>query len=149
MEMKREEPHADTPWDGRTGDTWSRQIFPLLLGAQPPGSPTGTSVTVPPPQESMRAYAANVYTSVVAELARGPQRRFIAVEQEFFRLWWDHVASEQQKRQVTHHQVTWEDLAGNSMCGGCGGGGLAVTRAVGETRRPQPRDRVSFMLFGC
>nr|XP_020020945.1 epididymis-specific alpha-mannosidase isoform X3 [Castor canadensis] len=51
-------------------------------------------------QESMRAYAANVYTSVVAELARGPQRRFIAVEQEFFRLWWDHVASEQQKRQV-------------------------------------------------
>ncbi|KAM6150178.1 epididymis-specific alpha-mannosidase isoform 2-T2 [Erethizon dorsatum] len=51
-------------------------------------------------QESMRAYAANVYTSVVAELARGEQRRFIAVEQEFFRLWWDGVASEQQKQQV-------------------------------------------------
>uniref|UniRef100_A0A8C6QNE0 Alpha-mannosidase n=1 Tax=Nannospalax galili TaxID=1026970 RepID=A0A8C6QNE0_NANGA len=54
-------------------------------------------------EESMRAYAANVYTSVVAELARGKQRRFIAVEQEFFRLWWDRVASEQQKRQV--HQL--------------------------------------------
>uniref|UniRef100_G1RM65 Alpha-mannosidase n=1 Tax=Nomascus leucogenys TaxID=61853 RepID=G1RM65_NOMLE len=48
----------------------------------------------------MRAYAANVYTSVVEELARGQQRRFIAVEQEFFRLWWDGVASDQQKHQV-------------------------------------------------
>jgi epididymis-specific alpha-mannosidase len=48
----------------------------------------------------MRAYAANVYTTVVAELVRGGQRRFIAVEQEFFRLWWDGVASEQQKQQV-------------------------------------------------
>lgn len=48
----------------------------------------------------MRAYAANVYTSVVAELSRGAHRRFIAVEQEFFRLWWDGVASEQQKQQV-------------------------------------------------
>ncbi|XP_032772340.1 epididymis-specific alpha-mannosidase isoform X2 [Rattus rattus] len=51
-------------------------------------------------QESMRAYAANVYTTVVEELVRGRQRRFIAVEQEFFRLWWDGVASEQQKQQV-------------------------------------------------
>ncbi|XP_028614068.1 epididymis-specific alpha-mannosidase isoform X3 [Grammomys surdaster] len=51
-------------------------------------------------QESMRAYAANVYTTVVAELIRGERRRFIAVEQEFFRLWWDGVASEQQKQQV-------------------------------------------------
>ncbi|KAM4854437.1 epididymis-specific alpha-mannosidase [Thomomys bottae] len=57
-------------------------------------------------QESMRAYAANVYTSVVAELVQGQQRRFIAVEQEFFRLWWDSVASEQQKRQV--HQLLRE-----------------------------------------
>ncbi|XP_021574148.1 epididymis-specific alpha-mannosidase [Carlito syrichta] len=48
----------------------------------------------------MRAYAANVYTSVVEELTRGQQRRFIAVEQEFFRLWWDGVASDQQKHQV-------------------------------------------------
>ncbi|XP_023555526.1 epididymis-specific alpha-mannosidase isoform X2 [Octodon degus] len=53
-----------------------------------------------PSQDSMRAYAANVYTSVVAELMRGERRRFIAVEQEFFRLWWDGVASEQQKQQV-------------------------------------------------
>ncbi|XP_008571326.1 PREDICTED: epididymis-specific alpha-mannosidase [Galeopterus variegatus] len=51
-------------------------------------------------RESMRAYAANVYNSVVEELTRGEQRRFIAVEQEFFRLWWDGVASNQQKRQV-------------------------------------------------
>ncbi|XP_059131017.1 epididymis-specific alpha-mannosidase [Peromyscus eremicus] len=51
-------------------------------------------------QESMRSYAANVYTTVVAELTRGQHRRFIAVEQEFFRLWWDGVASEQQKHQV-------------------------------------------------
>lgn len=53
-----------------------------------------------PLQESMRAYAANVYSTVVEELTRGPQRKFIAVEQEFFRLWWDHVASDQQKLQV-------------------------------------------------
>ncbi|KAG8505835.1 Epididymis-specific alpha-mannosidase, partial [Galemys pyrenaicus] len=51
-------------------------------------------------QESMQAYAASVYTSVVEELTRGPSRKFIAVEQEFFRLWWDSVASAQQKRQV-------------------------------------------------
>ncbi|XP_014445317.1 epididymis-specific alpha-mannosidase [Tupaia chinensis] len=51
-------------------------------------------------EESMRAYAANVYTSVVKELTLGKQRRFIAVEQEFFRLWWDGIASEQQKHQV-------------------------------------------------
>lgn len=52
----------------------------------------------------MRAYAANVYTTVVAELVRREQRRFIAVEQEFFRLWWDGVASEQQKQQVRQGQ---------------------------------------------
>ncbi|XP_049996810.1 epididymis-specific alpha-mannosidase [Alexandromys fortis] len=51
-------------------------------------------------QESMRAYAANVYTTVVEELTRRQHRRFIAVEQEFFRLWWDGVASEKQKHQV-------------------------------------------------
>ncbi|XP_041492518.1 epididymis-specific alpha-mannosidase isoform X2 [Microtus oregoni] len=51
-------------------------------------------------QESMRAYAANVYTTVVEELIRRQHRRFIAVEQEFFRLWWDGVASEKQKHQV-------------------------------------------------
>ncbi|XP_041468534.1 epididymis-specific alpha-mannosidase-like [Lytechinus variegatus] len=51
-------------------------------------------------QESMHAYAANVYTTVIAELARNPARRFIAVEQEFFRLWWDGVATENQKSQA-------------------------------------------------
>ncbi|KAG7260811.1 hypothetical protein CRUP_015652 [Coryphaenoides rupestris] len=42
-------------------------------------------------QESMHAYAANVYTSVTEELSRDKRRKFIAVEQEFFRLWWDTV----------------------------------------------------------
>ncbi|XP_011673874.2 epididymis-specific alpha-mannosidase [Strongylocentrotus purpuratus] len=51
-------------------------------------------------KESMHAYAANVYTTVIAELGRNPARRFIAVEQEFFRLWWDGVATEKQKSQT-------------------------------------------------
>lgn len=55
----------------------------------------------PPPQENMRIYAASVYTSVVRELTRGEHRRFIAVEQEYFRLWWDRFASRTQKLQVT------------------------------------------------
>ncbi|NXC16084.1 MA2B2 mannosidase, partial [Corythaeola cristata] len=52
-------------------------------------------------QESMHAYAANVYTSVVEELMKGKQRKFIAVEQEFFRLWWDAVATDAHKQQVS------------------------------------------------
>lgn len=52
-------------------------------------------------QESMHAYAANVYTSVVEELMKGKQRKFIAVEQEFFRLWWDAVATDKHKQQVS------------------------------------------------
>uniref|UniRef100_A0A1A8QSZ3 Alpha-mannosidase n=2 Tax=Nothobranchius rachovii TaxID=451742 RepID=A0A1A8QSZ3_9TELE len=51
-------------------------------------------------QESMHAYAANVYTSVTQELSKYKDRRFIAVEQEFFRLWWDTVASDSLKKQV-------------------------------------------------
>ncbi|NXQ30709.1 MA2B2 mannosidase, partial [Alaudala cheleensis] len=51
-------------------------------------------------QESMHAYAANVYTTVIEELMKGKQRKFIAVEQEFFRLWWDMVATDTQKQQV-------------------------------------------------
>ncbi|XP_017291614.1 epididymis-specific alpha-mannosidase [Kryptolebias marmoratus] len=51
-------------------------------------------------QESMHAYAANVYSSVTEELSKVKERRFIAVEQEFFRLWWDTVASDSQKKQV-------------------------------------------------
>ncbi|XP_010009310.1 PREDICTED: epididymis-specific alpha-mannosidase-like, partial [Nestor notabilis] len=57
-------------------------------------------------EESMRAYAANVYTSVVEELMKGKQRKFIAVEQEFFRLWWDAVATDTHKQQV--HQLLQE-----------------------------------------
>lgn len=48
----------------------------------------------------MHAYAANVYTSVTEELSKGKDRRFIAVEQEFFRLWWDTVANDSHKKQV-------------------------------------------------
>lgn len=51
-------------------------------------------------QESMHAYAANVYSSVTEELSRVKHRKFIAVEQEFFRLWWDAVATDMHKKQV-------------------------------------------------
>lgn len=53
-----------------------------------------------PPQENMHAYVANVYTSVVEALMRSTKRRFIAVEQEYFQLWWNGVASGKQKQQV-------------------------------------------------
>ena len=53
-----------------------------------------------PPQESMQAYVTNVYNSVVEELILEKKRRFIAVEQVYFRLWWDGVASDKQKGQV-------------------------------------------------
>ncbi|XP_022080688.1 epididymis-specific alpha-mannosidase-like isoform X2 [Acanthaster planci] len=55
-------------------------------------------------KESMEAYAADVYTTVVANLVKDSKRRFIAVEQEFFRLWWTTVASDTQKKQ-THQLV--------------------------------------------
>lgn len=48
----------------------------------------------------MHAYAANVYTSVSEEISKAKDRRFIAVEQEFFRLWWDTVAKDSHKKQV-------------------------------------------------
>ncbi|XP_036453273.1 epididymis-specific alpha-mannosidase [Colossoma macropomum] len=51
-------------------------------------------------QESMHAYASNVYSTVVEELSRVKDRKFIAVEQEFFRLWWDNTASQWHKKQV-------------------------------------------------
>nr|CAI9707516.1 unnamed protein product [Rangifer tarandus platyrhynchus] len=57
-------------------------------------------------QESMQAYVTNVYNSVVEELTLEKKRRFIAVEQEYFRLWWDGVASDGQKGQV--HQLVAE-----------------------------------------
>ncbi|XP_016334275.1 epididymis-specific alpha-mannosidase-like, partial [Sinocyclocheilus anshuiensis] len=50
-------------------------------------------------QESMHAYASNVYSSVVEELSRVKSRKFIAVEQEFFRLWWVNVATDWHKKQ--------------------------------------------------
>lgn len=53
----------------------------------------------------MHAYAANVYTTVVEELSRVKHRKFIAVEQEFFRIWWDKVATEQHKQQVCRGQI--------------------------------------------
>ena len=49
----------------------------------------------------MQAYVTNVYNSVVEELTLEKKRRFIIVEQEYFRLWWDGVASDKQKGQVT------------------------------------------------
>ena len=51
-------------------------------------------------KESMEAYAADVYTTVVANLMADESRRFIAVEQEFFRLWWTTVANDTQKVMV-------------------------------------------------
>lgn len=53
------------------------------------------------PQENMKIYVKDVYASVVRELALSRRRRFIAVEQEFFRLWWRYHASRKQKSQVT------------------------------------------------
>ncbi|XP_007496824.1 epididymis-specific alpha-mannosidase isoform X1 [Monodelphis domestica] len=89
----------------------------LLLTPQASGSPDSLRAFVVPHshmdvgwvytvQESMHAYAANVYTSVIEELNRGKQRKFIAVEQEFFRLWWSRVATDTQKHQV--HQLLKE-----------------------------------------
>ncbi|XP_076828184.1 epididymis-specific alpha-mannosidase-like isoform X2 [Brachyhypopomus gauderio] len=51
-------------------------------------------------EESMHAYAGSVYSTVVEELSRARNRKFIAVEQEFFRLWWGAVASQWHKEQV-------------------------------------------------
>lgn len=49
----------------------------------------------------MQASVSTVYTSVLEDLTRNKQHRFIIVDQEFFRLWWDGVASAKQKVQVT------------------------------------------------
>ena len=61
----------------------------------------GLMVSPSPLQESMQAYVTNVYNTEVEELTLEKKRRFIVVEQEYFRLWWDGVASEEQKGQVT------------------------------------------------
>ena len=49
----------------------------------------------------MQASVTTVSTSVLEDLTRNKQHRFIIVDQEFFRLWWDGVASAKQKVQVT------------------------------------------------
>ena len=59
----------------------------------------------------MQAYVTNVYASVVEDLTRNEQHRFIIVDQEFFRLWWDDVASAKQKLQVT--LPSWWSPQGN------------------------------------
>ncbi|XP_038601694.1 epididymis-specific alpha-mannosidase [Tachyglossus aculeatus] len=86
-------------------------LLPLPVVPGGPGLAPGRALVVPHShmdvgwvftvQESMQAYAANVYTSVVEELTKGKQRKFVAVEQEFFRLWWYNIATEIQKQQVS------------------------------------------------
>ena len=68
-----------------------------------------------PPQESMQAYVTNVYNSVVEALTLKKKRRFIAVEQEYFRLWWDGVASDWQKRKVTLPSGCPDQLRGDAL----------------------------------
>ncbi|CAK7294565.1 Epididymis-specific alpha-mannosidase [Vulpes lagopus] len=55
---------------------------------------------------SLWAYAANVYTTVVEQLMLQKQRRFIAVEQEYFRLWWEGIASYSRNARVRHLLAT-------------------------------------------
>ncbi|RXN21451.1 epididymis-specific alpha-mannosidase isoform X1 [Labeo rohita] len=68
-------------------------------------------------QESMHAYASNVYSSVVEELSRVKNRKFIAVEQEFFRLWWVNVATDWHKKQVKQllHEGRLEFIIGGQV----------------------------------
>lgn len=49
----------------------------------------------------MQAYAASTHTTVAQALTHRKHRHFVLAEQEYFRLWWDGVASHTQKRQVT------------------------------------------------
>ena len=68
-----------------------------------------------PPQENMQAYVTSVYNSVVEALTLEKKRRFIAVEQEYFRLWWDGVASDWQKRKVTLPSGCPDQLRGDAL----------------------------------
>uniref|UniRef100_A0A452DL61 Alpha-mannosidase n=1 Tax=Capra hircus TaxID=9925 RepID=A0A452DL61_CAPHI len=92
----------------RMGSVLTQLLLLWLLGTQPEAT---IRVFVVPhshldvgwlhtAQESMQAYVTKVHTSVVEELTRNKQHRFIIVEQEFSRLWWDGVASAKQKLQV-------------------------------------------------
>ena len=60
----------------------------------------------------MRAYVASVHTTVVQELTRRKDRRFVLAEQEYFRLWWDGIASEMQKKQVTDSEASLVPVEG-------------------------------------
>lgn len=84
--------------------SWTLSPWVFLLGPwvpAPTGPPWGSSDGAPCPlQESMQVYVPDVYNSVVEALTRGKRRRFIAVEQEYFRLWWDGFASAKRKQQV-------------------------------------------------
>ncbi|XP_055988674.1 epididymis-specific alpha-mannosidase-like [Sorex fumeus] len=52
-----------------------------------------------PAQDDMATYL-DIYSSAVTALMQAPERRFIVAEQEYFRLWWDNVATAKEKDQV-------------------------------------------------
>ncbi|KPP68149.1 Epididymis-specific alpha-mannosidase precursor-like [Scleropages formosus] len=88
--------------------------------------------------ESMRAYAANVYSSVTEELTREKRRKFVAVEQEFFRLWWDSVAADEHKKQVRFC------LPG--VCGTTGTGPMGLGK--NRVRQLLQEGRLEFIIGG-
>lgn len=98
-------------------------------------------VKSPPPQENMQFYVASVYTTVVQELTLREHRRFIVVEQEYFRLWWDQVASRTQKLQVTGR---WH---GAGLGGPWAGTGLLRCGEVHSPSRQLHRTLVSWLLM--
>ncbi|XP_054995952.1 epididymis-specific alpha-mannosidase [Sorex araneus] len=50
-------------------------------------------------QDDMETYL-DIYSSVVKALMEVPERKFIVVEQEYFRQWWDNLATAEEKDQV-------------------------------------------------
>ena len=99
-------------------DTVSPWTFLLGPWSTPCGFPPrvwSDGLSPSPPQESMQAYVTNVYNSVVEALTLEKKRRFIVVEQEYFRLWWDGVASDWQKRKVTLPSGCPHQLRGDAL----------------------------------
>lgn len=84
----------------------------MSLEGQGPGTLGHRAPHGGPPQENMRAYVASVHTTVVQELTRRKDRRFVLAEQEYFRLWWDGIASEMQKKQVTDSEASLVPVEG-------------------------------------
>ncbi|KAI4585492.1 hypothetical protein MJG53_005726 [Ovis ammon polii x Ovis aries] len=84
----------------RVGTEWAQRL-PCWNSSESRGQGPGQ-------MESMQAYVTKVHTSVVEELTRNKQHRFIIVDQEFFRLWWDGVTSAKQKLQV--HEIVAQRL---------------------------------------